>query len=309
MKHLLFEIVEATEAAAVAASRLVGSGDKIKIDQVATDAMRKRLNNIIFGAEIVIGEGIKDGSVGLYKGEQVGKYAELLQKTMNTYEIAVDPVEGTTPTAKGGYEAMSVIAIGEKGNLMPIEEFYMEKIAVAASKYAAADLHVNFEDSYPSLVEKVKYRTGKAQLTVCMLDRPRHEALAGKMRSLGCRIRFIQDCDVSGAIAVAMPQSGIDLFIGVGGAPEGVITAAALKCLGGEFIGRLVDDKNYKPVDDKVYDKEDLAKGRVMFAATGITNGSLLRGVRIDGKHIVTHSILMESETKSIKHVESYHGQ
>ena len=297
MKHLLLEILESTEAAAIAAYKLVGTGDKNKIDLVATEAIRNCLNKIEFGAEIVIGEGIKDKSEGLFKGEIVGKSKDI------KYDVAIDPVDGTSQTMKYGNEAMSVIAIGEKNHLFPAEEFYMEKIAVGSK--CVSD-NINFLNN-KELVNFISDKIGKKQITVCMLDRPRHQDLANEMRSLGCRIKFIQDCDVSGAIAVALPKSNVDLFIGIGGAPEGVITAAAMKCLGGQFIGRLVDNKTYKPIDDKIYSQGDLAKGDVMFAATGILNGSLLKGVRYEKNVAITHSVLMESATKTVKYVESYH--
>jgi fructose-1,6-bisphosphatase/sedoheptulose 1,7-bisphosphatase-like protein len=318
MKHLLLEIVETTEAAAIAASKYIGSGDKLKIDEVATNAMRDRLNNIDFVAEIAIGEGIKDESLGLYKGERVGgkwlrndliEQAEKIAGCAASwdYDIAVDPVDGTTQTAKGGYEAMSVIAVGSKGCLLPTPAYYMNKIAVG--KHICDHTAINLKMPIKDIIESIRQVLNKNQITVCILDRPRHNALATKIRDCGCLIKFIQDCDVSGAIAAALPDSGIDLFVGIGGAPEGVISAAALKCLGGYFEGQIVDNTTYQPVEDTIYSMEMLAKGNVMFCATGILNGSLLKGIRHEGKGIITHSILMESATKSLKRVESYYEQ
>jgi len=304
MKHLLLEVVEATEAAALAASRYVGSGDKLQIDKVATDAMRDRLNQIEMNAKVVIGEGIKDGSVGLFQGERVG-LLKVADPKPQAYDLAVDPVDGTTQTAKGGYEAMSVMAVGGFECLLATEVYYMHKIAVG--KGVAEKIQIGIKRPIEETVGVVKLALGKKQVTACMLDRPRHDSLAARLRSCGCRIKFIQDCDVSGAIAAALPESGIDLFVGIGGAPEGVIAAAALKCLGGYFEGYLVDNKTYQAVDDTVLSPDMLAKGDVMFAATGITEGSLLRGVRHEGKGVITHSIIMESASRSLKRVESYY--
>lgn len=327
MKHLLLEIVEATEVAALAASKYVGSGDKLTIDKVATEAMRIRLNQIPMNGKIVIGEGKKDGSFGLYEGEWVGKdhlgharhcdcvaTEEMLanmndprwQRYVHEFDIAVDPVDGTTQTAKGGYEAMSVIAVGGFNTLLATEAYYMNKIAVG--REVARAFHPSIKEPIEDIVKSIQYILDKRQITVCLLDRPRHNALVEQLRACNCRIKFMQDCDVSGAIAAALPGSGIDLFVGIGGAPEGVISAAALKCLGGYFEGGLVNNKTYEAVDKKVYCQEELAKGDVMFAATGITNGSLLKGVVNKGHGYVTNSILMESSTKSLKRVKSYYG-
>lgn len=308
MKHLLLEVAEATEVAALAASKYVGSGDKLTIDKVATDAMQRRLNNVSIRAEVVIGEGIKDGSVGLFQGEKVGfnwRFTSELYSQEAEYDIAVDPVDGTTQTAKGGYEAMSVLAMGHKGSLFTTDNFYMNKLAVG--KQIAKHIEPSLKKPISETIEVLKKILGRNQITVCMLDRPRHAEMATSLRAAGCRIKFIQDCDVSGAIAAALPESGIDLFLGIGGAPEGVIAAAALKCLGGYFEGQLVDNTTYKPTEDKVYSGEELAKGNVMFAATGITNGSLLKGVRHEGSGLVTNSIIMDSASKSLKRVESYY--
>lgn len=330
MKHLLLEIVEATEIASIAASKYIGSGDKLKIDEVATNAMRDRLNLIDFVAEIAIGEGIKDESLGLYKGERVGlrsngryfsgtisdkEFESLCQNTNDPrwklhdhqYDIAVDPVDGTTQTAKGGYEAMSVIAVGGKNCLLATPAYYMNKIAVG--KQINDEIKINIKMPIEDIVKSVRQVLNKNQITVCILDRPRHNQIVSKFRACGCLIKFIQDCDVSGAIAAALPESGIDIFAGIGGAPEGVITAAAIKCLGGYFEGQIVDNTTYQPVEDHTYDMEMLAKGDVMFCATGILNGSLLKGIRHEGKGIITHSVVMESSTKSFKRIESYYEQ
>jgi fructose-1,6-bisphosphatase II len=200
---------------------------------------------------------------------------------------------------------MSVLAVGGSGSLFATEIYYMNKIAVG--KGVAEKITVGLQRPIEETVGIIKLALGKKQVTACMLDRPRHDPLAARLRACGCRIKFIQDCDVSGAIAAALPESGIDLFVGIGGAPEGVIAAAAMKCLGGYFEGCLVDNKTFQPIDGQVLAPEMLAKGDVMFAATGITEGSLLRGVRHEGGGVITHSILMESATKSLKRVESYY--
>ena len=331
MKHILLEIVESTEAAAIAASKYIGSGDKLKIDEVATNAMRNRLDLIDFKSEVAICEWEKDKSLGLHKGERLGRGSRIKSwgsdnnneepppydspewKTCDyDYEIAADPVDGTTQTAKGGYEGMSIIAIGQKNSFLRTPAYYMNKIAVGKQVYDYSqeiNSPITLKMPMETIVEIIKGALNKKQITVCILDRPRHNDLVSKFRACGCLIKLIQDCDVSGAIAAALPESGIDIFAGIGGAPEGVITAAAIKCLDGYFEGQIVDNKTYEPIEDKVYSMEMLARGNVMFCATGILNGSLLKGIRHEGKGIITHSIVMESETKSLKRVESYYEQ
>lgn len=295
LPHL--DLVRVTEAAAISASKLVGSGDKIKIDTVATDAMRERLNRIDFCGQIIIGEGIKDKSQGLFKGEIVGK--KHIPFSWATCDIAVDPVEGTRPTSIGGPEALSVIAIGESGSLFSSDVFYMLKFAVGPR---FAHLNLSLKDSIEQIIDKIGN-----QITVCLLNRPRHEGFIKEFRRLGCRIKLIEDCDVSAVLACCLDSSGVDLVYSIGGAPEGVISAVTSKCMRGFFQGMLVDTDG-NPIDGKIYNQEDLAKGNVVFAATGITDGSILKGVKYYDNKPKTHSISMRSESGTIRFIETIHG-
>lgn len=301
-KNLALDLIRVTEAAALAAAQYVGRGDKLAADGAATDAMRSRLNKIDFSGMVVLGEGIKDNAPGLFCGDQVG----LHQGMDPQFDIAVDPIEGTTPTSKGGYEACSVIAVGNRGSLFSSECFYMRKLALGPS---LSNCNISIHEPLEEIINKCCFVLGRppAQLTVCMLDRPRHESDIILLRRLGCRIRLISDCDVSGAIASCVPDSGIDLYYGVGGTPEGVISAAALKCMRGQFQGMLVGSDG-KLLDTKVYTMEDLASGDVIFCATGITDGSLLRGVRFTHGRPYTHSVLMRSESRTVRWIQAQHG-
>jgi fructose-1,6-bisphosphatase/sedoheptulose 1,7-bisphosphatase-like protein len=273
--------------------------------------MRERLNQMDFSAAIAIGEGKKDASFGLFEGEFVGKSQNDLldfSKSQIEYSIAVDPIEGTTPTAKGGYEAMSVIAMAKYGCLFRTEEHYMYKFAVgreAMNKNEYLDLSIPLESTVPMLAHAL----GKPinRVTVCLLERSRHDSLVMVLRKIGCRIKFIQDCDVTACIATCVPDSGIDMYVGVGGAPEAVIAAAAIKCMGGYFQAALAD-KDGKRIDDKVMEIEDLAKGEVMFAATGITDGQLLQGVQFSSRGPITNSIAMRSGSGTIRRITTEHG-
>ncbi len=326
MKPLHLEMVRVTEAAAIAASTQVGRGDKIAADQAATDAMKHRLNKINFAGKIVIGEGKKDDAPGLFTGDEVGAdwiTVEMSKKDVqddvfcttsgchwepqNIYDIAVDPLDGTTQTAKGGYEAMSVMAVGDKGSLLESEGWYMKKLAVGPE--IARRVKLDITESVEDTIRKISLATAKdiKRVTACVLDRPRHQILIENLRSLGCRIKLIQDCDVSAAIATAIYNSGIDVYMGIGGAPEGVIGAAALKCLRGDFQG-IMCDKEGNPQDFKTYYMEDLARGDVIFCATGVTDGSLLKGVRWTCSGPITHSILMRSESGTVRWIEAHHG-
>ncbi len=303
MRHINMDVVRVTEAAAIAASAWVGSGDKLGADKAATEAMRERLNKVDFSARIVIGEGKKDESYGLFTGETVGTAA----KSGKTYEIAVDPIEGTRPTVTSGPEAISVIAVGEEGSLFETGEYYMNKIAYGP--HIAMKTKLSITDPIKTTLEKTAAATGKkpSQMMVCVLDRPRHEKMIRELRQYGVRIKLIMDCDVSAAIAACLQESGIDLFLGVGGAPEGVIAAAAMKCLRGHFQAQIADVDG-KIADPKVYEMEDLVKGQCAFAATGITTGSLLRGVRYTSQGAVTNSVFMRSESGTIRWITVQHG-
>lgn len=310
--YLHLGLVKVTESAALAASQLVGRGDKIKADLEATLAMRETLNQLDFAGKIVIGEGKKDDAPGLFEGELVGRFWKNVedgevQDLPEYYDIAVDPLDGTTPTAKGGYEAMSVIATGCKDCLFYAGEYYMNKLAVGPQ--VASKVELSLTDPLPKTIKLICLATDKPpqKITACVLDRPRHAKLVEELRAIGCRIRFIQDCDVSGALCTAIPESGVDVYLGVGGTPEGVIAACALKCLKGGFQGMLCD-KEGVAIDSKVYQMNELAKGEVMFCATGVTDGSLLRGVRYTSNGKITHSILIDSVTSTTRWITTEHN-
>ncbi len=303
MKDIHLEIVRVTEAAAIAASAWVGSGDKKAADKAATEAMRERLNTIDFAARIIIGEGIKDESAGLFAGEKVGKFADKPEKV---YDIAVDPIEGTRPAANSGPEALSVLAVAQKDSLFSTKAYYINKLAYGPQILQKTKLSIT--DPLSRTIDLVSKATGKdvRNVVVCVLDRPRHEEMIGELRRLGVHIKLIQDCDVSGAIASCQTESGIDLLCGIGGAPEGVITACAIKCLRGDFQAQIVKEDG--TTEPKVYDLEDFVKGPCVFTATGITNGSLLRGVRYTSRGPVTSSVFMRSISGTIRWIRSYHG-
>jgi fructose-1,6-bisphosphatase II len=309
MKNYHLDLVRVTEAGAISAAEWVGRGDKEQADKVATESMRNRLNQIDFSAEIAIGEGKKDGSYGLYDGEPVGS-----ESGPPEYSIAIDPIEGTTPTAKGGYEAMSVIALAGKDCLYKTEAYYMAKLAVGprvaklSEKTGMDRLRVGLENTVKINIGLISWALDKPieRVTVCVLDRPRNEPLVEHLRSLGCRIKFISDCDVTACIAVCMPDSGIDAYMGIGGAPEAVIAAAAMKSMGGN-IECCEWDKSTETLGP-VLTMEKLAKGPTMFAATGITDGQLLSGVRFSRHGIITNSIAMRSESGTIRRFETQHG-
>lgn len=297
-----FTLMAATQHAAAASAGWIGRGDKNRADQAAVDAMRLILNASTMKAKVVIGEGEKDEAPMLYNGEELGRPSPEIERHMRI-DIAVDPLDGTTQTARGGPEAMSVIAAGNEGSLFPAPSFYMKKIAVGPSPNGL-QIKPDLKWPLPQLVEYLSWQLGKpvSTLTVCLLDRPRHAGFIEEFRRLGCRIKLIADCDVSAAIATAHRTSSVDLYYGIGGAPEGVLAAAAMKCLGGYFEGQLVDAEG-KPTDDRVYALDDLAKNEVMFCATGVTDGSLLKGVRRRRHEVVVDSILMHFPTRHVHRV------
>lgn len=297
LKNIGLEMVRVTEAAAIAASRWVGSGDKLSADKWATDAMRNRLDSMDIRAEIQIGEGKKDGAAGLFQGEFVGGGKE------TQYDIAVDPIDGTTPTSEGGPEAMSVMAFSGHKTMFTTEEHYMLKLACGPE---LAKSGINLADGLEQNLRTASDWLGKPLhlLTVCMLKRPRHDGFIAVARRLGVKLKLIQDCDVSAAIATCLPESGIDIQYGAGGAPEAVITAAAIKCMGGVFQAQLWPLNTVR----EVYHAEDLVKGPCCFTATGITNGSMLRGVRHTKGWPVTHSVFMRSTSGTVRFIETRHG-
>jgi fructose-1,6-bisphosphatase II len=305
MKLLGLDLVRATENAAIAASHWIGSGDKLEADKAATEAIRRRLNKMEFCGTIAIGEGKKDKSYGLYHGEQVGVLRVF--NDLMPLDIAVDPIEGTRPTVTSGPEAMSVIAVADNKCMFQTEEFYMNKLAFGAS--IAKTVQLNINDPIERTIQLASLANGKkiTDIMVCILDRSRHLEVIARMRQMGVRIKLIQDCDVSGAIAACLPDRGIDLLYGVGGAPEAVLTACAVKCLGGGFQAQLCD-KDGNKLDDKVYKQDDLVVGHCVFAATGITDGSLLKGCRFSEFGPITNSVFMRSESGTIRWMQSYHG-
>jgi len=285
-RNLAIEVVRVTEAAALSSARLMGRGDEKAADQAAVDAMRKALNSIKMSGTVVIGEGERDEAPMLYIGEKVG-YGD---GNSNKIDIALDPLEGTTLTATGAPNALSVIAIAKKGNFLHAPDTYMEKIAVGPEAKGAIDLNKTPTKNLHNIADCKKVNV--EDLTVIILNRPRHKELIDEVRRTGARIKLIPDGDVSAAIATAKEESGVDVLMGIGGAPEGVIAAAALRCVGGDMQGRLKprnDDEiarakkmGIKDIN-KIYHIEELAQGDVMFAATGVTDGDFLRGVRFFG--------------------------
>jgi fructose-1,6-bisphosphatase II / sedoheptulose-1,7-bisphosphatase len=309
-RNLALEAVRVTEAAALAASRWMGRGDEMAADQAAVDAMRRALNGLAIDGTVMIGEGERDEAPMLYIGEKVGagEGPEI--------DIALDPLEGTTITAKGGTNAMAVIAMAEKGGFLNAPDVYMDKIAVGGG--LPKDL-IDLDEKTPSILKNLAKAKGKelSDIVACILDRPRHAELIAAVREAGARIMLISDGDVAGVIATTMPESGVDIYFGVGGAPEGVLAAAALRCIGGQFQGRLVfrnDDERgratgYGITDfNRKYGLEELANGDVMFAATGVTDGTMLRGVRQTAHGASTHSMIMRSRTGTTRIIEATHN-
>jgi fructose-1,6-bisphosphatase II / sedoheptulose-1,7-bisphosphatase len=308
-RNLAMEAVRVTEAAALSASRLMGRGDEKAADQAAVDAMRQALNALAIEGTVVIGEGERDEAPMLYIGEKVGTGQG------PKIDIALDPLEGTTITAKGGANALSVIAMAEHGGFLNAPDVYMDKIAIGGGLGEVVDLDETPAANLKALA-KAK-RAEVADLVVCILDRPRHGELIGKVREAGARIQLISDGDVSGVIATSRPESGIDMYMGSGGAPEGVLAAAALRCIGGHMQGRLLfrnDDERGRAqrlgISDlnRKYGLLDLAKGDVMFAATGVTNGTMLQGVRRFPGGAITHSMVMRSKTGTVRIIEAHHN-
>jgi fructose-1,6-bisphosphatase II / sedoheptulose-1,7-bisphosphatase len=309
-RNLALEAVRITEAAALAASRLMGRGDEKAADQAAVDAMRRALNSLNMKGTVRIGEGERDEAPMLYIGEEVGT------GDGPKIDIALDPLEGTTITAKGGGNALAVIAMAEEGGFLNAPDTYMEKIAVGGGlPENVVDLDATPAENLKALAKAKGVEIG--DLVACILDRPRHEELIAKTREAGARIMLIGDGDVSGVIATATPETGVDIYMGVGGAPEGVLAAAALRCIGGQMQGRLVfrnaDEKaratrlGVKEFDRK-YSLLELAHGEVMFAATGVTNGTMLKGVRRFRHGASTHSLVMRSKSGTVRYIEATHN-
>ncbi|QQP92460.1 class II fructose-bisphosphatase [Skermanella sp. TT6] len=308
-RNLALEVVRVTEAAALSASLLIGRGDEKLADQAAVDAMRQALNSLAIDGTVVIGEGERDEAPMLYIGEKVGTGGPKV-------DIALDPLEGTTITATGGPNALAVVAMAEEGGFLNAPDVYMDKIAVGGN---LPENVVDLDETVANNLKNLAKAKGAevSELLVCILDRPRHSELIAKVREAGARIMLISDGDVSGVIATSQPESGVDMYMGSGGAPEGVLAAAALRCIGGQFQGRLLfrnDDEKARAarwgVTDltRKYELNDLASGNVMFAATGVTTGTMLRGVRRFAGGAVTHSIVMRSKSGTVRIVEAHHN-
>jgi fructose-1,6-bisphosphatase II / sedoheptulose-1,7-bisphosphatase len=311
---LVLEMVRVTEAAAISAAKLIGRGDEKAADAAAVEAMRAALNGLYMDGTVVIGEGERDEAPMLYIGEKVGSAIGKGPRI----DIALDPLEGTTITAKAGPNALAVLAVAEEGNLLNAPDVYMDKIAVGPGY--SPDI-VNLDRSVTENVTAVAREKGvdPSEIIVCVLDRPRHEKLIAELRALGCGVMLIPDGDVAGVIATTNPETTVDIYMGTGGAPEGVLAAAALRCVGGQFKGRLLfrnDDERKRAHKwgiedlDKIYDLEELAKGDCIFAATGVTDGSLLHGVKTlrDGR-ITTETIVMRASSGTVRRVRSEHGR
>jgi fructose-1,6-bisphosphatase II / sedoheptulose-1,7-bisphosphatase len=309
-RNLALEAVRVTEAAALSASRLMGRGDERAADQAAVDAMRKALLSLAIDGTVVIGEGERDEAPMLYIGEKVGS------GDGPPIDVALAPLEGTTITAKGGQNALAVIAMAERGGFLNSPDVYMDKIAVGGGlPEAVVDL-----DGEPAENLRELARARKADvsdLVACILDRPRHHEMIAKVREAGARIMLISDGDVSGVISTAQRNSGVDIYLGIGGAPEGVLAAAALRCIGGQMQGRLLfrnDDEKARAARwgiaelDRKYGLMEMAHGNVTFAATGVTDGTMLRGVRRFAGGALTHSIVMRSKSGTVRTIEARHN-
>jgi len=309
---LVLELVRVTEAAAIAASNLVGRGDEKAADAAAVEAMRKAFDELYIDGTVVIGEGERDEAPMLYIGEKVGGAADKGPKI----DIALDPLEGTTITAKAGPNALAVLAAAEEGCLLNAPDVYMDKIAVGPGYPEGV---IDLSKSPTENVESVAKAKGVKpnEIIVCVLDRPRHAEIIEELRGIGCGVQLIPDGDVAGVIAVTDEDTTIDMYMGSGGAPEGVLAAAALRCVGGQFQGRLLfrnDDERARArkwgIEDlnKIYTLEELAKGDCIFAATGVTDGSLLQGVkRLRNNRMTTESVVMRASSGTVRWVKGEH--
>jgi fructose-1,6-bisphosphatase II len=309
-RNLALEVVRVTEMAAIASARLMGRGNKDQSDQAAVDAMRRGFDELDIAGTVVIGEGERDEAPMLYIGEKVGRAGP----NSVGVDIALDPLEGTNLCAYGRPGAISVVAIAQKGNLLNAPDTYMQKLAVGPRARGSIDLRKSPTDNLRSIAAKTNRNV--EDLTVMILDRPRHEALIAEVRAAGARIRLIEDGDVAGAINTCFEETGVDVLMGSGGAPEGVIAAAALRSVGGDMQGQLmprndgeIERAKKMGITDikRIYTAEELAKGEVMFAATGVTTGDFLKGVRFFGGGCETWSVVMRSKTGTVRYVQSTH--
>ena len=309
-RNFALEAVRVTEAAALAASKLMGRGSETEADRVAVNAMRQALNGMMIDGTVVIGEGERDKAPMLYIGEKVGTGSG------PAIDIALDPLEGTTLCATGGPNALAVVAMAEKGGFLHAPDVYMSKIAVGGG---LPDGVIDLDDAVATNLKRLAKakKCDVSDLVVCILKRTRHDEIIAKTRESGARIMLITDGDVAGVIATSRKDTGVDLYMGTGGAPEGVLAAAALRCIGGQFQGRLIfaeEEERARAkrmgIEDlnRKYTMDDLARGDVMFAATGVTDGSMLRGVRRYPGGAYTQSIIMRSRTGSVRVIDAEHN-
>ena len=308
-RTLALELVRVTERAAVAASRLAGRGDEKAADQAAVDAMRQELNALDIEGTVVIGEGERDEAPMLYIGEKVGTGAG------PQVDIALDPLEGTTLTAKNMQNALAVVAMAEGGTLLNAPDVYMDKIAIGGGyPDGIVDLDAAAADNIKALA-KAK-GVDVSEITACVLDRPRHADLIAEIRKVCARVSLISDGDIAGVIATTDPSTGIDIYMGVGGAPEGVLAAAALRCIGGQMQGRLVTNNEEQKTRaarmgikdfNAKYSMNEMASGDVIFAATGVTDGSMLDGIKVSADGVSTHTIVMRSSSGTVRRIRAFH--
>ncbi len=308
-RNLALDLVRVSEAGALAASRWMGRGNKNEADGAAVEGMRRAFDSVPIAGTVVIGEGEMDEAPMLFIGEQVGAGGPAM-------DIAVDPLEGTSITAKGGPNALAVVALAERGNFLHAPDIYMDKIAVGGG---LPDNVVDLDASVSENLRNLARAKGKdiGDIVVCMLERERHEEMLAKCREAGARIMLLGDGDVAGVIAAAMPDGGVDIYMGSGGAPEGVLAAAALRCIGGQMQGRLMyeDEAQIARARDMgildpqhKYAVQEMARGDVMFAATGVTSGAMLKGVRRYQGGAFTHSMVMRSKSGTVRYIEAHHN-
>ena len=313
-QQLALDMVRVTEAAALASARMMGRGDRHEADRVATEAMRAAMDEIEFQGRIVIGEGERDEAPMLYIGEEVGR-ADAGKRDAPEVDIAVDPLEGTNLVATGQANAITVLAASEKGGLVHAPDTYLEKLCVGPVAAGCVDITRSPTENVHRIAEALRRRVN--DITVIVLERPRHTDLIAELRTAGARIQLISDGDLSAAISCAVSGTGVHAVMGIGGAPEGVITAAALRCLGGEIQARFryrSDEERERGArmghgdESRVYRTEDLASGEsIVFAATGVTDGELLQGVRFFGGGARTHSLVMAYQTKQVRFIDTVH--
>ncbi|MCX6797244.1 MAG: class II fructose-bisphosphatase [Candidatus Doudnabacteria bacterium] len=308
-RNLALEFIRVTEAAAIAAGRWIGRGDKHRADGAAVKEMRSRFNQIDFRGTVVIGEGAKDEAPELYVGEKVGKGRG------PKFDLAVDPLECTDSVAFGRYNAMSVIVAGSHRSLFSAPDVYMEKIAVGPKAKKAVRLNASVGQNIKNTAKALKRKVG--DITVCILDRERHQGLIKQVRKTGARVRLITDGDVAGAIAPCLPETGIDMLLGIGASAEAVLAAAAIKVLGGQMFVKFSEhkEKHVKLIKEagynlnKIFSVEDLAKGKILtFTATGIIDGPLLEGVKYKNGKIITHSLVIRGQSGTIRYITTYHN-